>query len=1621
VIDSILKMMRKDKVEAEGLEVFSALLFASTLSKRLAGIEPKALAAFALQAFRHTLKKPHKRHSIGFTTTTLLGSPGDPPATVLEILNDDMPYVVESVICALHAEGLIPQLVFHPIFKVKRYGAGRLQAVVGPGDRHWSSGDQESYIAVVFDPLDAERQQRLAETLEAVLDDVRAASVDGDQMRTRITQAISSYETIQLGLTPPPGAPGPLELKEAADLLRWLGQGNFTLLGMREFEVVGLDDKIDLWPTATGALGIGRTDASAGSLRPAPSEAAMTQRIREIYAAPSALIFFKSAITSRVRRRVPLDCIGVKRYTPAGKLIGELRLYGLFTPASSMHPVETIPVIRHKVRRVLSEAQFPPESHNARTLIDILENFPRDELLQIEPALLHDWSMRLLDLSIRPRPAVLTRRDDLGNYTSALVFVPREHYSSAVRERIGTYIADRFGGVVTAYYPYISSSLLVRAHLIIAGARPAAQPPTAQPQTVQPPTSELATDEFLERGVVEIIKTWDERLDEAIAKSAARIGNPDAATAFRGAFSNGYAESFSVERAVEDIARIARLGPTLPVAIDFYRAEGAPAHRVRAAVYRYDEPIALSERVPVLENMGFRVIDESSYRVRPRLGEMRREVVLHDMELETADGNPLDLATHETRMEDVFLAVFRADAESDLFNALVISAGLDWREAAVIRALSAFQRQMRSPFSPRYVAETLLRHAAIARDLYAIFRTRFADPAAAASEAREAKVAELRQSIETALSHVQSLDEDRILRRFVGVLLAVLRTNAFQVDSHGRPPAVVAFKLASREIERLPDPKPYREIFVYSPRVEGVHLRFAPIARGGIRWSDRAQDYRTEVLGLAKAQQVKNSVIVPSGAKGGFVLKQVKRNATREETQAEGIACYRLFIEALLSLTDDIRSGKVVPPAGVVRRDGDDPYLVVAADKGTATFSDYANAISMERGFWLGDAFASGGSSGYDHKRLGITARGAWECVKRHFREMDIDIQRQPFRVVGVGDMSGDVFGNGMLLSPMIKLVAAFDHRDIFIDPDPDPAVTFAERKRLFDLPRSSWADYDRTKISAGGGVFSRAAKSVALAPEVRAALGIDAPQMTPAELIQAILSCETDLLWFGGIGTFVRETGETDDQAGDRANDALRVAASELRAKVIGEGANLGVTQRGRIEAAHRGIRLNTDFIDNSAGVNTSDEEVNIKIALEPALLAGRLSRQDRDRLLATMASVVAASVLENNHAQSLALSLAERASRKDLAGYILLTRRLEERGLIDRKLEALPSGAEMSARAKEGKGLTRPELAVLLSWSKLALNADVLASTLPDGAEAESLFDYFPPVLRESHRSEIAAHRLSREIVAIGITNAIVDTGGPDIMMRLANSTGEPVSVLADAYLAARSIFDIAAAWRELDGLDGKIAGSLQLHLYQALQHLQERETMSLLASRRGRSMAEMIAAYRPAARELAAEAPAILPAGRRHALSEAAARLQSAGVPPGIASRHAALGLAEQVMPLADLAANGGAGVGETARVLFARDDFLHIDDLRKRTVELAPADDFDRQVIERSRAIVERAARSIGERMLADPAARGVSVQAWAAANASSLLVAEPIIEKALADPGFSVARLDIIADALRDVN
>src|SRR5581483_4703426 len=1290
-----------------------------------------------------------------------------------------------------------------------------------------------------------------------------------------------------------------------------------------------------------------------------------------------------------------------KTYHRDGTPKGEMRFIGLFTSQAYVSPPGEIPLLRHKVETVLAASGYPPASHAGKALLNILNTFPRDELFQIGEKTLQEWTEGILDLEPRPRVRVFARVDRFDRFVSVLMYLPRDRYNSRVRERITQLLAETYNGRLAAFYPYFPEGPLVRVQFIIA--------------RFEGPTPQADVGE-IERRIAEIVRTWEDRLADAIGT----LGEQAEALQekYGAAFSAGYAETFAAERALEDIKRIERLGPDHTVVIDFYRTRDAPPNRIHAAVYSLGAPIRLSERVPVLENLGFSAIDERSYHIRPRYPDGARDVTLHDMVLETADGGGIELGHHDKRLEACFLAVLRGDADNDGFNRLIVTAGADWREVAVLRAFAAYLRQLGSPFGQRYLADTLVRHAGLARDLMELFHLRFDPHRGVAASARQAAEAPVRQRILGALAAVPSLDEDRILRQFVNLVDATVRTSFYQADASGRRSATLAFKLDSKAVEAAPQPRPFREIWVYSPRVEGIHLRFAPIARGGIRWSDRAQDFRTEILGLVRAQLVKNAVIVPSGAKGGFLPKQLPRSGGREEVQKEGVAAYRIFISALLDITDNIRNGKVLPPPHVVRHDGDDPYLVVAADKGTATFSDIANEISAAHDFWLGDDFASGGSAGYDHKKMAITARGAWECVKRHFREMDMDIQREPFRVVGVGDMSGDVFGNGMLLSEHTRLVAAFDHRDIFIDPDPGDAA-FAERRRLFDLPRSSWQDYDKGKISKGGGVFARSAKSIPLSAEMRGLLDVDAASLTPAELMRAVLKCKVDLLWFGGIGTYVRASGESDGEVGDRANDALRVAAAEVRARVIGEGANLGVTQRGRIEFAMRGGRLNTDFIDNSAGVNTSDQEVNIKIALAPAVRAGRLAPASRNTLLAQMTDDVAAASLRNNYQQSLALSLAERRSARELADYGLLMRTLEARGLFERSLEALPSDKEMQERGHAGRGLTRPELAVLLSYAKIALQHDLLESAVPDAPELEPwLIAYFPTALQERFAEDVRKHSLRREIIALGLTNAIVNRGGPAMAVRLAEETARTTADVAAAFLAAREVFELPSLWQQIDALDGRAKGAAQLALYAATQDLINAQTLWFLRNDAALSdLAGIIARHRAGLAGLTAALPDVLSANQKARLNEEAQRLAAGDVPAALAGAVAALsvrGLAPSITTIAQATSTPAA---EAARLYLAIGELLRLSDLTARASAIPTPDTYDR--LAAAQALSQLGA--VHAAFTADAIrARDPNADAWAARQGARLDRVRALLAEIAGDPKLTVSRLLVAAGQLGEL-
>ena len=1235
---------------------FAGLLFGRAASEDLLRFDARDLASLAetawasLQSRKPGAPRIRLENAVG-AEESAQGS----VVAVLEIVNDDMPFLLDSVLAELADQAIAVTLVVHPIFTVERNGAGRL--VGFSGDRPpTGAAARESFIHIHLPRIDDEaRRTAIVRALEAVLRDVRRCVQDWRPMVDRVAAVIA-----ELKQNPPPL---PVEeTAEAIQFLEWLVANNFTFLGLREYGIDGAASEVE--PDMRTGLGILR-DPAVRVLSRGGELVTMTPDIRAFLNEPKALTIAKANVRSRVHRRIYMDYIGVKRFDAAGEIAGEFRIVGLFTSTAYTRSARSIPYLRRKIAAVLARAGFGETSHSGKALINVLESYPRDDLFQIDEDTLYQFALAIMQLEERPRIRVLARRDRFDRFVSVLVYVPRERYGSATREAIGHFLALTYNGRVSAFYPFFPEGPLVRVHFIIG---------RSEGETPNPSRAAL------EEEVAAIVRTWSDDLGEAL-----RLAHPERAPAlfarYREAFSDGFQEVYSPAVAVRDIRVIENLTPEQPVGIDFYRRLGEPATSASLKVWSAGRPIPLSERVPVLEHMGFKVVDERTHRIDPA-GGAEREIWFHDMLLERDDGEAIEIEALAPRLAACFLAIMNGEAENDGFNALVLVAGLPWRDVALLRTFARFLRQARIPYSQDYLWTTLRKHSGVAGRMVTLFHAKFDPQAGSAVGAGRARLDAITGEIEAALQSVASLDEDVILRRFLNAVQCALRTNFFQMEETKGAKPTISIKFESRKLDGLPAPRPLYEIFVYSPRVEGVHLRFGKVARGGIRWSDRPQDFRTEVLGLVKAQQVKNAVIVPVGAKGGFVPKRIQPGATREAIQAEGISAYKMFVSSLLDITDNLGPDGLIPPRDVVRHDDDDPYLVVAADKGTATFSDIANGISAEHGFWLGDAFASGGSAGYDHKGMGITARGAWEAVKRHFREMDVDVGSAPFSVAGVGDMSGDVFGNGMLRERTILLRAAFDHRDIFLDPEPDAERSFEERTRLYALPRSSWQDYDKALISDGGGIFSRTAKEIALSDAAREMLGLADAKATPQAVMKAILTMPVDLLWFGGIGTYVRASSEADEQAGDRANDAIRAAAGELKCKVIGEGANLGMTQRSRVEAAMRGIRLNTDAIDNSAGVNTSDVEVNIKIALSAPVRADKLKLEGRNTLLAAMTDEVGALVLRNNYLQTLALSLAERRGLEDLGFQQRLMHTLESAGELDRKLEFLPDDMELAER---------------------------------------------------------------------------------------------------------------------------------------------------------------------------------------------------------------------------------------------------------------------------------------------------------------------------------------------------
>jgi glutamate dehydrogenase len=1511
------------------------------------------------------------------------------PYTVVEVVSDDMPFLVDSVTMELGRQGYGIDLVIHPVMHVRRDEHGVLTDVL---ERAASDASPESILhAEVTRDADEESRDSLKGSVERVLREVKSAVEDWPAMRSQVAEIAEEFDD------QPPQIEA-TDLAEAKALLEWLSDDHFTFLGYREYDLVTRDGDTGLRVRPETGLGIlrGRPKREFTPLKP---------KALELAADPQPLVVTKANSRATVHRPSYLDYIGIKRFAPDGTVVGERRFLGLLTHFAYQESPQRIPLVRGKVRSVLERAAFPPDSHDAKALTEILESFPRDSLFQVGTDELFEIAIGILGVGERQRLRLFVRADPLDRFVACLVLIPRDRFNTQNRERVGQLLMEAFGGSQLDWSLQLSESLLVRVHYIV-------RCPQGVPGEVD--------IKQLERRLVQAIRAWTDDLRAALIDESGEEQGSRTFRRYQAAFPPAYRDDRRATEAVADIGRLDELLHDGGSTISLYRS-ARQGGGVRCKLYS-SSGVALSDVLPTFEHMGARVVDERPYEIKPADSE---PVWIYDFGLR-CEIEDLDRAREP--FQQAFLGVRRGELEDDGLNGLVLGAGLTGAEITILRAIAKYLRQAGIAFSDAYMERTLINHPDIARLLVKLFVARF-DPKRPDSDMAE----RLGRAIEMAVDSIPSLDEDRILRSFLQVAWAITRTNYFRTEGPGPAADIdrrfLAFKLDPEKIPLLPLPRPRFEIFVYSPRVEGVHLRGGRVARGGLRWSDRPEDFRTEILGLMKAQMVKNALIVPVGSKGGFVVKRPPAEGGRETLMEEGIACYKTFLSGLLDLTDNIdASGKVVPPPQVVRYDDDDPYLVVAADKGTAAFSDIANEVSANYGFWLGDAFASGGSHGYDHKAMGITARGAWESVKRHFRELGTDIQTTDFTVVGIGDMSGDVFGNGMLLSEHIRLLAAFNHMHVFLDPDPDPEASFAERKRLFEMPRSGWSDYDESLISQGGGVYSRTAKSIPISKEVKEALAIKADELAPADLISAILRAPVDLLWNGGIGTYVKAGDETHGDAGDKTNDALRVDGAEVRCRVVGEGGNLGFTQRGRIEYARNGGpdreggRINTDAIDNVAGVNCSDHEVNIKILLDSLVSAGEITEDQRNELLVEMTDAVADRVLYGSYTQTQALSLALAQAEPMVDVHARLIRHLEQVAGLNREIEFLPSDDAIAERKTAHQGLAAPELAVTMAYCKIHTYSELLESDLPEDAYlAHDLERYFPAPLPERYAEQMRDHRLRREIIATVVANQLVDRAGTTFVFRLTEETGAPASLLARGYAVAREVFEMRPFWEQVEALDNRVAARRQLEMLIEGRRLVERATRWLVrANPRGIEIEAATHRYAPCVAVLSDACPGVLGSEDQEAFGARAAELEAAGVPGDLARCTASMPRLLAVFDLVEVATATGRPFEEVMATYFAIGSRVVLTWLRDRILELPRANRW--QALSRAalRDDLNSLHRELTQQVLEsapDGAAGDTAFSAWRSHNASAVERALGILDDIRASRTYDTTTLPV---ALREV-
>lgn len=1587
-----------------------------TAPEDLADRDPVDIFGAALSHYRLAENRPQGTANVRVHTPTVEENGWTCSHSVVEVVTDDMPFLVDSVTNELSRQGRGIHLVIHPQIVVRRDVTGRLIEVL-PSESNGKSLPHdalvESWIHVEIDrETDRADLKQITADMLRVLSDVREAVEDWEKMRDA---ALRISE--ELPKEPIPGDLREEEVEEARELLRWLADDHFTFLGFREYNLVDGDSLAAVPGTGLGILRSdphhSGDDAHGHPVSPSfnrlPADARAKAREHKL------LILTKANSRSTVHRPSYLDYVGVKRFDENGNVIGERRFLGLFSSAAYTESVRRVPVIRRKVAEVLEGAGFSPHSHDGRDLLQILETYPRDELFQTPVDQLRSIVTSVLYLQERRRLRLYLRQDEYGRYYSALVYLPRDRYTTGVRLRIIDILKEELGGTSVDFTAWNTESILSRLHFVV-----------RVPVGTELPELTDADVERIEARLVEAARSWADGFAEALN---AEVGEERAAELLRrygSAFPEGYKADHSPRAAVADLVHVERLTESgQGFALSLYEPVGAGPGERRFKIYRTGEQVSLSAVLPALNQLGVEVVDERPYELRCS---DRTTAWIYDfgLRMPLANGNGDYLADDaRERFQDAFAAVWTGKAENDGFNALVLGAGLNWRQAMVLRAYAKYLRQAGSTFSQEYMEDTLRNNVHTTRLLVSLFEARMSpERQRAGIELTDALLEEL----DAALDQVASLDEDRILRSFLTVIKATLRTNFFQEAGGGTHHSYVSMKFDPQAIPDLPAPRPAYEIWVHSPRVEGVHLRFGKVARGGLRWSDRREDFRTEILGLVKAQMVKNTVIVPVGAKGGFVAKQLPDpSVDRDAWLAEGIACYRTFISALLDITDNMVAGEVVPPAEVVRHDEDDTYLVVAADKGTATFSDIANEVALSYNFWLGDAFASGGSAGYDHKKMGITARGAWESVKRHFRELGHDTQTQDFTVVGVGDMSGDVFGNGMLLSEHIRLVAAFDHRHIFIDPNPDAALSYAERRRLFELPRSSWADYNKELLSAGGGIHPRTAKSIPINVHMRAALGIEAgvSKMTPADLMKAILKAPVDLLWNGGIGTYVKASTESNADVGDKANDAIRVDGVDLRVKVVGEGGNLGLTQLGRIEFDRNGGKINTDAIDNSAGVDTSDHEVNIKILLNGLVADGDLTVKQRNKQLAEMTDEVGALVLRNNYAQNVALGNAVAQSPSLLHAHQRFMRRLGRDGHLDRALEFLPTDRQIRELLNAGKGLSQPELAVLLAYTKITVADELIRTELPDDPYLRRLLHaYFPKPLRERFPEAIDGHALRREIVTTVLVNDTVNTGGSTFLHRLREETGASIEEVVRAQTAAREIFGLGAVWDAVEALDNKVAADVQTRIRLHSRRLVERGTRWLLGNRpQPLELAGTIDFFADRVEQVWAELPKMLRGGDLEWYEKVLDELTEAGVPEELAVRVAGFSSAFPTLDIVAIADRTKKEPMAVAEVYYDLADRLQITQLMDRIIELPRADRWQSM----ARASIREDLYAAHAALTADvlPVGNGSATpeerfKAWEQKNAAILSRARTTLEEIQGSDTFDLANLSVAMRTMRQL-